>query len=216
MNNHLDELSRTTDSLLAIDDLDFETLKLVNKFSFIASHECEHNFNDFITSINEHYKVQNKVPDCFLDSLPVFSKVKYLPKNNTHFFDSYLFNKNLIFDDILLILNSQLHGVLKDNAYRQDSFLFNLSILIGRSDTNLLYIEPFINLIEIAPIPIKSKLYFYIYATALIFENFKIKNFISDTIEEPKNKTEALLDSALARAIKLLITQKKSQSIHKT
>ena len=72
LNNHLDELSRTTDSLLAIDDLDFETLKLVNKFSFIASHECEHNFNDFITSINEHYKVQNKVPDCFLDSLPVF------------------------------------------------------------------------------------------------------------------------------------------------
>ena len=51
------------------------------------------------------------------------------------------------------------------------SFLTYLSV-IGRSDTNLLYIEPFINLIESAPIPIKSKLYFYIYATALIFENF--------------------------------------------
>ncbi|MEC7801139.1 MAG: hypothetical protein VX609_07605 [Verrucomicrobiota bacterium] len=213
LNNHLDELSRTTDSLIAIDDLDFETLKLVNKFSFIASHECEHNFNDFITSINEHYKVQNKVPDCFLDSLPVFFQSEIFIKNNTHFFDNYLFNKNLIFDDILLIFNSQLHGVLKDNAYRQDSFLFNLSILIGRSDTNLLYIESFMNLIETAPVPIKSKLYFYIYSTASIFENFKIKNFISDRIEEPKNKTEALLNSALARALEL-IDYSKEKSIY--
>ena len=45
-----------------IDDL-IEITVFVNKF-FIASLNGN-NFNDFITSIIEHYKVQNKVPDCF-------------------------------------------------------------------------------------------------------------------------------------------------------
>ena len=213
LNNHLDQLSSTVDNLIVIDDLDYEILKLVNKFSFISSHECEHNFHEFITTINEHFKVHKKVPSFFLDGLVVFFQSETFMKNNSHFFENYFFDKNCIFDDVLLILSSQLHGVLKENAYRQDSFLFNLSVLIGRSDTNLLHIKPFLNLIESAPIPINSKLYFYIYSTASIFENIKVKNFISDRIEQPKNKIQELFNSALERALEL-IDYSKEKSIY--